>query len=246
MKHMKLLSIDWDYFFPDPEAFDWGHNETRGIMFELIWATRPGCRRVTEPDGPIALDVMKPDPALLNGFWERTAKGLPWGLSICESHKSLYEWVMDGIGKPVDIVNFDAHHDSGYGKAGRELDCGNWAKELSLKDKLRSYTVVYPPWRKKESETHHAPKWAKVLYEPPPATRYDFVFICRSGAWTPTWHDDAWIRFIEYWKEKDGYLWDSKMYAPFALKTRSPNMEESKFNAESHLKMIEEMKRKEA
>ncbi len=36
---MNILSIDWDYFFPDTSEYDWGHNEN-SIMLDFIWSTR--------------------------------------------------------------------------------------------------------------------------------------------------------------------------------------------------------------
>lgn len=242
---LDVLSVDWDWFFPDTEEFDWTHTES-SIYLELVWALRGGSHSLLNPTRK-ALDVMWPDPARLGRFWERTVKMAPWGIAVCESHRDLFTWIVDGIQpKKVRIVNYDAHHDCGY-KLGLPavgpLDCGNWAAKLREKKLLESYTVVYPPWRKSAPEDR-VPRFCKITLEPPPLARYDFVFMCRSGAWTPTWADHQWIKFVEWWKEPlNGFFWERKVHAPFALKVRSPNLEEAVHNAKEQEKAFQLLKK---
>jgi hypothetical protein len=238
-KPLNILSIDWDWFFPNSELFDWGHSEEQAMFLEMAWSWRCGNIRIGSDQ--LAVDVMNPDTTRLSGFWERTVKGKPWQISICESHKALYEWIAGGMCKnqKAAITNFDAHHDGGYSNApSLKVNCGNWAEYLHRERKMFSYKVVYPPWRKEEPEGGF-PEFGNAVYEPPDAERYDYIFICRSGAWVPTWCDDAWTKFIEYWK-KDEWLWQDKMYQPFALKTRKPDLETAKTLAVDQRKMVEE------
>ena len=37
---MNILSIDWDYFFPDNVAFDWSMDDKKFIFYEIIWPIR--------------------------------------------------------------------------------------------------------------------------------------------------------------------------------------------------------------
>jgi hypothetical protein len=33
---MKILSIDWDWFYPDSMPYDWGHNEENAMIGWMI------------------------------------------------------------------------------------------------------------------------------------------------------------------------------------------------------------------
>jgi len=222
-KTVSILSIDWDWFFPNVGPYDWTHNEENPLFFETIWSLRPGSMHIMDPTR-VAVEEIRPDRALLDGFWERTVKMIPMALFVAESHLDLYRIVSESIRpKRVEVVNFDAHHDTGYG-LGAKPNCGNWAEHFHKEKKLARYEVVYPPWRKAEPEGK-MPRFVKVI-EPPPARRYDFVFVCRSGCWTPTWADREWLDFIGWWKRSE-YVWGHKVAAPFALKERQPNLEDA-------------------
>jgi len=246
-KTVSILSVDWDWFFPSTDDFDWGHSEDKTIFFEMIWGFRAGNKSL--PGKRIAIDVMRPDRGRLEGFWERTVRGFPWGLAICESHKDLYTLISESVQpRGVRITNFDAHHDGGYHRNEHELDCGNWARKLEEAKLLKEYAVVYPPWRKTQREKR--PEGLKTfrwtLAHPKPV-RYDFIYICRSGAWTPTWCDREWLEFIGWWKTRwGGVVWEKKVLAPFALKERSPNLEESIENAKKMAEAEEAMKQAQA
>jgi len=222
-RKISILSVDWDYFFPNVDDYDWTHNEEGSLYFEMIWSLRPGNARLGDPS-KVAVETVRPDRKLLDGFWGRTVKMMPWGLIVAESHADLYRVVIESIQPArVEITNFDAHHDAGYGMK-MEPNCGNWAERFHKGKKLDRYELVYPPWRKDDPEGK-LPRFAKVI-DPPPARRYDFIFICRSGCWTPTWADREWLEFIGWWK-REKYVWNHKTAAPYALKERSPNLEEA-------------------
>ena len=69
---------------------------------------------------------------------------------------------------------------------------------------------------------------------------YDVVYICRTSAWVPTWYDDLWMEFIEWWNQFN--VWSTKITCPFAMKKRSPNMEQAVKLAEEYEKMQKRMK----
>jgi len=69
------------------------------------------------------------------------------------------------------------------------------------------------------------------------------VFICRSSPWTPSWSDNYWIKFIEYFKTNYPYTWDHKMALEYALKPRPFNKEEANRLFEQTKKLIEQCKK---
>jgi hypothetical protein len=231
LSHLRILSVDWDYAFVNTDDFDWGHSEDNPLFYDVLWATRAGSVGLFSKKR--ALDVVHPEERL-NGFWERTLDGYPMFLAVCDSHKSLYEWLKANNATQADVVNFDAHHDFGYGQR-KSLDCGTWARLAMDEGLIQSYRVVYPPWRDQDSESAPAPKVPKACKierstELPAKGAYDTVFICRSSCWTPSWCDDKWLAFISHF-EKWPWLWDAKCFMPYVLTERKCNMAEAQRSA---------------
>lgn len=213
MKVLKVLSIDWDYFFPDPSWFDWSHNEESSLLYEMVWATRPGTHNLKT--GARAVNAFVPDRALLDGFWDRTIvpDHLIFKLVIAESHKTLGEELLK-MGLTYDITNFDQHHDMGYDERP-EMDCGNWAKHVLKACPGSTYRVVYPPWRKGEPEGSR-----KVPTSKPRRVAPDILFICRSSCWTPSWADEEWLKFTSLALEMD---FDKGTTCKFVTTARQPD-----------------------
>ena len=60
-----ILSIDWDYFFPTTDNYDWGANEEYTLYLETIWVTRCADKNyVTKKN---VLDEYK--PKVPKDFW---------------------------------------------------------------------------------------------------------------------------------------------------------------------------------
>jgi hypothetical protein len=217
---IRILSVDWDYFFPDVFWFDWSQKE-ESIFLEFLWPIRYGNAHLKT--GEMAKDIVKPDKSLLCGFWEKVCPRGPYiNLTIAESHKDVISIVDNYFPDPdfkpkFGIWNFDQHHDGGYGM--KELNCDNWVHHLWENDRLSDYNVIYPPWREERPE--EKPEFPHAMHYKIPILpdRFEFVFICRSSGWTPSWCDDEWIKFIEYWKKYD-YLWETKSFSEYALKKR--------------------------
>jgi hypothetical protein len=194
---VNILSVDWDYFFPDIDGYDWGHHEESALLYETIWSLRAGNRDMSGKNR--AVDHIRPDKSKLDGFWNRiqTVKMPPMFMAVCESHKSLYEWIEANRGciKNVEITNFDAHHDFGYGHK-TELNCGNWAYHAMKKKLIKKYHLVYPEWRKEHPEAMTNKPTSVHYGSISPVEYYAGIFICRSSCWTPTWADDEWVKFI--------------------------------------------------
>jgi len=220
---VKILSVDWDYFFPCIDGFDWGHSENSFNQFymEMSWPIRASNMDLFTREK--AYDTIWPREEF-RSFWDRTLKCPPRGIAIVESHSDIIKvsdfWLNKGEGRHYcGVINYDAHHDTGYG-GSQEIDCGNWAGEGLRRKLIQSYALHYPSWRKASPEGNLGE--LKPYYEPDPEPqKFDYVFICRSAAWTPSWADPEWLEFIEWWKENHPGLWVKKVSLPYALKARS-------------------------
>jgi hypothetical protein len=219
---MNILSVDWDYFFPPSDPYDWGHRETV-LFLEMIWKYRVGCHNLFTKK--LALDEYC--PTIPDNFWKQVISNKPH-IFIAESHASLHH-IMNTVFKRKkihSITNFDAHHDCGYGQM-KTLECGNWGA-FALRKGIEVH-IRYPEWRKKEEnsesmgsdclgalggnlENLNKPKNKQAeantqrLTYPPTSISYGLperpsdysaIFVCRSGCWTPPWFDNKFWEFIK-------------------------------------------------
>jgi hypothetical protein len=235
---MNILSVDWDYWFPNSLDFDWGHRESM-FFIEPIWSIRAGNRGITS--GKRAIDVMVPRRSFKT-FWDQFEDLSVVNLVVAESHLSLLAWLREVAAKNVKIWNYDAHHDLGYGM--QEENCGNWALKAFQEGILDDYRLVYPQWRVTDPENEKGipvPDDLPFEYyfeQPQINEKIDVVFICRSGSWTPSWRDSSWMRFIGHFKNAYPWVWQRMQYAELALKRRKPNLKQ----AEELFKQQEEIR----
>ena len=239
---MKILTVDWDRFFPSTAPYDWGHSEHNGFFAELCWPMRAYNRPWGRPNEQPAIEVMRPSGH--EGFWEQVLDPAiaPTKLIVADSH-SVMNSVLKDVGRfKPEVVNYDAHHDMGYGvydDAQNPPDCANWAWYGFKNKQMSKYTQVAPRWRAEEPEDFearalHLPRQGKrnadatITTVPPEPAFYSIVVICRSSCWTPSWSDGEWMKFIGWWEQKYPRLWASKGYNEFALKPRSFSPEDAK------------------
>lgn len=219
---INILSVDWDFFFPDTQQFDWQMNEERFLYYELIWPIRWTNSGIFDRSIK-ARRIMHPNP-IAHQFWNglrgRISK---WSkLVVVDSHADLKHF-LDGLSSSFSIWNFDQHHDCGYGERNHKLNCGNWAQKLQEEKRITKYHQVYPEWRRIEVEPSAPPQWADVSYygeEIPLPDKFQIVFVCRSSPWTPSWSDNLWIYFIEWFKREIPKAWESKVAIEYSLKKR--------------------------
>ena len=210
MKKTRILSVDWDYFFPDNHIYDWGHGETthQNLLYgQIIWPLRYHNRSIYDPHNE-DLKASKhywPSEVLLKNFWQKTVKSCPAVIILADSHLRLAEHVFSTIGEHVtekfyfdQIDNYDAHHDYGYHKSKNDLvDCGNWARVLVQKGYVKQYKLYYPPWRREmeEGHKHECVRKAKYTIQRKPQD-YAIIFVCQSRSWTPPWADNRFTFFV--------------------------------------------------
>lgn len=225
-----ILSIDWDYFLPRSiDAFDWGHSENGFFFHELVWFTRADARPYVKGGDklPPAAELIKVDPERVAKFLGRIWRpSVAPAVCVCDSHKDIVQWTLSlGLSK-FNVINFDAHHDVHYnhdGKARRvgvlDLDCGNWVSYLRAARRLQHYTLVYPEWRKIDTEGPKLPEGIdRVIYGdwPDAPITTPFVFLCRSSCWMPPWCDPQ-FSVLRNQLTKDAV---SVSKAPYAMKER--------------------------
>lgn len=209
---VRILSVDWDFFFEDHDGniehphthlYDWSHRESSLFILGGLWYIRAS--------GFMQYGLPLPG---MNGeqhdFWQRFRFRPRAGLMIAESHSTMLSlWryvtrVRRCTGHELSVVSYDAHHDAGYNISLSELsrrkaiDCGQWVAIYGLAG--TQVEVVYPRWKKWAFDLEPAPtvavsrRFDDGASDPEP---FDYVFICRSGAWVPPWTDDAWQPFID-------------------------------------------------
>ena len=194
---LKILSIDWDYFFPNDEDYDWGHREAP-FFIDTIWNFRTNAKA---PDGKLMLDVHV--PTIPKNFWKKVLRNTPI-LTIAESHCSIWP-MLDNMRMfgPIEVTNLDAHHDCGYKEYPRRIPktvaigCGDWGYWGLKTKRISSLRQFYPAWRGERPEGRAAAGNRGGRFGLPEPTSYNAVFLCRSGAWTPPWYDDRLQQFIE-------------------------------------------------
>lgn len=199
----RLLSVDWDYFFPIIEQgaesfmYDWGRSESPLFMQGFIWNQRASSFMASGLDLPTVNDEWR---TFWDGFrFEDGAK-----LYVADSHafaaepRLLHKYTRGG-----SIWNFDAHHDCGYSEEWKMPDdgaitCDMW---LAIYTHFKARThVVYPKWRDwREMEQTAALNPHMRCTDNGSIGRdgmFGDVFICRSSAWTPPWCDEMFDEFV--------------------------------------------------
>lgn len=236
-----FISIDWDFFpvvnewstyevddgegnkreLPGYALFDWGHAEKGIYLMPWLWGVRAGQWRRWGYDieQVVSIDPERGATPLDVFVRELTERfDLPEGYAA-ESHVQAYPALMATFeslglrrGSGMEVINFDAHHDLGYGKhsATREdVDCGDWLLAALRMGYTEYATIVYPDWKGDrewepgvEWREEYADRisiytwseWLEVAYERKAAAG---LFACRSGAWTPPWLDGQFEELLE-------------------------------------------------
>lgn len=173
-----FVSVDWDYFIRSLYSWDWGHQESPMFMQGWMWATRAASLMANGLDIEAEMDPARwanPKPA---SFWnilsqlgydfypldsmviESGGVGVQ-NFVIADSHAMAgpaFREIAEDIGVPDIIINFDAHHDMGYGNkaairrqiAKGTVTCDMWLLSLMSMYREMRANVVFPNWRLEE------------------------------------------------------------------------------------------------
>jgi hypothetical protein len=209
MKIRNILSVDWDFFFPEygwnPKhpywlLYDWGHREAP-FFINGVWDSRA--------EGFLHNNLPLPG---LSGeqttFWNRFYFRRGAKLYTAESHSQCVQqdWL-----QALAVWNYDAHHDLGYHK--KDIDqvlkgvnrCDNWLLTYTLLGV--KVEVRYPYWKTRAVEVETRPpclpshlenSWVRCSLDDGATSgvEFDAVFVCRSGAWVPPWLDSEYQLFL--------------------------------------------------
>ncbi len=181
---MRLLVVDFDYFFPVPQdpgdplapLFAWAHFGTPYYLLEA-WEERALAF--------LLRGLPLPEARGWQGFWGRFAFAPGAVLYYAESNAlAFHPEVRRGV---EEVVLFDAHHDAGYRPLGRPPPATTgWSSTTARGPASGSTTLPggTPPW----SPSPRCP-WPGRWTPGEGAGEFHRVFLCRSGAWVPPWAD---------------------------------------------------------
>jgi hypothetical protein len=191
---IRLLSVDWDFFFPIPRRdphflYDWEHSELYAFYLNELWGIRAA--------GFLEFEHKLPKTSGDEfSFWSRFkfTEGAVVYFADSHSQAASREVVMD-----VDEVwNFDAHHDA-YHTVREALkightDASDWTAMYAYQ--LAKINTFYPSWWWDRYPKPKVPMRVSIDHKQDFRRAFDRVFICRSGAWTPTWVEDRFWMFL--------------------------------------------------
>jgi hypothetical protein len=204
---VRLLSVDWDYFFVDligtPPIFLPVLSEEGQIdLRQSLVKTRVRCAREYLKLGRGLPGTSGEERT----FWTRFCFSPDSLLFTAEDHvRAADPEVMDRV---CEVWNFDAHHDSGYeNPPNRGHNDGNWL--MAYGGQVRKF-VRYPQW--KTAVFEHEPSTLIEVDRRFDDGRqiefaFDRVFICRSGQWVPPWLDEDYKQFVKSCPAKQHRSW---------------------------------------
>ncbi len=190
---MRLLVVDFDYFFPlpqdphHPEAslYAWAQFETPYYQGEA-WEARALAF--------LLRGLPLPEVQGYKGFWGRFSWAPKAQAFVADSNAlAFHPLVREGV---EEVYLFDAHHDAGYRPLGSEPACDDWMVFYHrMGAKLR---LFYPPWRDIRLEPEPQVPVERGL-DPGGKVEGVFqrVFLCRSGAFVPPWNDSHFLALLQ-------------------------------------------------
>lgn len=220
-----LLSVDWDFFVRVLSGeWDWQHAETL-LHRDVLWPIRAASLLMMNPGVEHPAEITTPQGGFVDlvGALARAGVSLRGAeLTVSDSHALAMEAFAPYAPAPgMRLLHFDAHHDLGYDAATvREHDrkgviaCDDWLYWTMKGCPTLKADIIYPAWKGDEEWEHFTrptPPWlrAGLLARVSPwvwRTGNDpipwgdgqavAVHVCRSGSWSPPWHDADFLRLV--------------------------------------------------
>lgn len=201
------ISLDFDYFIREEQAWDWGHRDsgnTRDAMIfkVILWQLRyQQLDLYNETDPAIHADY-KPQDLLQQLFRKNlyVPKEKYATIAIADSHRHAYDF-FDKQVQPDILINIDAHHDLYVYDSGEGVNCGNWLTALRVNSRWSranktSYVQIYPKWKDLKTEYPAALPINRTIWsnwQPPENSILRNIFLCRSSEWIAPHHDAAFL-----------------------------------------------------
>ncbi|WP_058486841.1 hypothetical protein [Defluviitalea phaphyphila] len=196
-----LLSIDWDFFIYTKKE-NWGSYIENNETTIKLWYKR---YILSKAQGINIQNFFKLSSEI-NTFWEKLKKYFLFTkdtkVYVSDSHVLSYDIA---INNGCNIVYlFDAHSDLGYGGLSSlnfEVNCANWLGKLLKNKKISQAHIIYSPYTIEKPEYFREINNAfNIHYLSLSQLDKDIkvyaIHICRSGAWTPPWFDEKFMKFV--------------------------------------------------
>lgn len=222
-----LLVVDWDYFFPNPAEngeprswlYDWGHREAP-LFIDFMWGVRAAAF--------MAAGQPLPQCAGFEQFWGRFRIPDDVPLFYADSNATaglLGPEIFDDE-QLHQVWLYDAHHDCGYERMPPEqwleanrYTCEDWMLKPHLLWGAELH-VRYPQWRSRALELEPVPLVPvdrQIDDGGPVDVDFAGVFLCRSGAWVPSWCDSQFEKFLQVFPGRDRANLDGVQMREFNL-----------------------------
>jgi hypothetical protein len=208
---MHFLVVDWDFFFPTPTAgapvgsdaqlYAWPIAEDPTHV-EAIWLRRVRAFQAARTPLPYCKGYFH--------FWDRFKIGPNAPLFYADSNAwagQVFPSNIGGEGPWESVHLYDAHHDCGYRQNHRSFEEWQARGPMTAENWLLAHYwngsgvfVHFPPWRESMSrptEEPLIPVSMTIDDGQAPNVVFDAVYVCRSGAWVPSWCDGQFEVFLE-------------------------------------------------
>jgi len=157
-----------------------------------------------------------------NSFWKRFRIYSSTDLYVADSHKFITYSPLTQHHYD-QVISYDAHHDSGYDNPipKFKFSCEDWTHYFM--DKGIPVKVVYPKWKEKYAFVDEELETPIQLLErtidrgESPQQNISAVFLCRSGAWSPSWLDKKFFSFMNDFPGGRRYVMENIMEREFSI-----------------------------
>ncbi|MFF5471912.1 hypothetical protein [Streptomyces achromogenes] len=178
---------------PDPELYAWPVAEDPTHV-EAIWLRRLRAFQVVGVPLPYCRGFLR--------FWGRFGFSAEAALFYADSNAwagQIFPSNLGGAGPWESVHLYDAPHDCGYKQNHRSFEDWKARGPVSAENRLLAHYwagsrlhVHFPPWResmRRPAEEPLIPVSMTIDTGRAPNVVFDAVFVCRSGAWVPSWSD---------------------------------------------------------
>lgn len=190
---INFLSVDWDYFFPSFDEFNWLELNDPFFIYDMIWPIRYASKVISK--NVIARDYYNPVWFFKN-FWDYLIKISPKMVFIYDNQESLIKVLR--LTNDINLIHFD-QHENGLDKLFKKHNL-----------KLSNQKTITSNWGSRDFQVlgKLLPDFKKAY------PNFDIVFVYRNPKFTSSWNDKKWIRFINILKSKlddNCYIYEEKI-----------------------------------
>ena len=185
MATYRVLSIDWDYFidasfeyrytnFPDGHVFG-------QYLESVIWSTHYAQTSGLTKVGVNTKALVKVKEYIMSRLNSGRIKAVYCAYNHDECYAFIHKYLTAGRGDNLSLTNLDFHHDT-WSTSNGVVDAGNWLTHLQ-EEFGSSATLRWVGCKDSPGSDY---SWLNpVSLSAALKLEYDYIFICRSGLWSP-------------------------------------------------------------